>query len=805
MALTSSVSGTGTITSTGLGSGLDVESIVTKLMEVEKLPVTKIEAKTTTIQAEITAYGTLKSTLSTLQSAAQTLNSASTFTKSTATVGDSTLFTATTDSSAALGSHTIKVTQLAKSQTLQSEGFASASNSLGAGSLTFDFGTYATNQTSGITSFTQNTNTKSVTVTIPAGSDSLSGVAAAINGANAGISASVINDGSQYYLAFSPLDGGSANSLRITAADADSNNTDALGISRLAFDKSTGYSAGSAVFGSSTSTVIDGTNNQFTIALNGGAPITATIGNATYSNTALVTAVQSAVDAALGTGKAKVSLDASNQLQIASADTTPSSQATAVVGNTGLALIGGPKFSGATVAISSAAQNNQFGIALDGGVTKTVTIPDGSYDATNVVAAVQSAFDNDLGAGNASVTLSADNQLVVTSVATGAAADFSQVSGNNGLSLVRGLAFTDPAGGVATQDITAALANNKFNLAVDGEDPVEITIADDTYDATTIVGAFQAAVDEALGAGKAVVSLNTDNQIVVTAAQSAQSGITVAAVTGNAGLSTLFGNQTTSVSAVQNMAETVAPVDAKLIIDGIPVTKSSNVITDAIQGVTLSLLKESATATSLSIAKDTSGIGTNVSGFVTAYNSVSKMLASLLAYDPTTGNAGALQREGTVRSIQSQVSSVMKTMFGAAGLGGINSLTDVGISFQADGSLAFDSAKLDKVLADPTKDIGAFFAGKGGVDGIATKLNTLMTSIVGTGGTIASRTTGLSQSIATYNRQKAAIETRLTTIEARYRQQFTNLDTLIASMSQTSTYLTTQLDNLPTISGNGNN
>ena len=642
-------------------------------------------------------------------------------------------------------------------------------------------------------------------MTIPAGSDSLSGVASAINAANAGISASVINDGNQYYLAFSPLDGGSANSLRISADDADEDHTDAAGISRLAFDNSTGYSAGSAVFESTSSTLIDGTNNQFTLALNGGAPLTVTLAADTYSNTGLVTALQAAVDTALGTGKAKVSLDAENQLQIAAVGSAVTSEATAVAGNTGISLIGGPKLLAASVAISNAAGNNRFGIALDGGVTKTVTIPDGSYNASNIVAAVQSALDNDLGAGNATVALSGDNQLVVTSAATGAAASFSQVSGNNGLSVVRGLSFADPAGGVASVAIAAASTNNKFNLAVDGGGPVEVTVADGTYDATTIVGAFQAAIDTALGAGKAVVSLNAENQIVVTGAPSARSSVTLASVSGNTGLTTLFGNQTTAVSGVNNMAETVAPQDAKLIVDGIPVTASSNVVSDAIQGVTLSLLKESTSATSLSIAKDNGGISTDVGSFVTAYNAVSKMLANLLAYDPTSGKAGALQREGTVRAIQSQLSSAMQTMFGSSGLGGISSLSQVGVSFQTDGTLAFDSTKLNTLLNDATKNVGSFFAGKDGADGIATKINTLMNSIVGSGGSISTRTSGLNQTIATYNRQKAALQERLLTIEARYRQQFTNLDTLIASMTQTSTYLTTQLDNLPTIGGNGNN
>lgn len=804
MALISSVTGSGTISSAGVGSGLDVNSIVSKLMSVERLPINQIDAKTTTIEAEITAYGTLKSSLSSLQDSASALANTSTFSKTKATVGDSTQFTATTTTGAGVGNHTVQVLQLAQSQSLRSAGFTSATNSLGAGSLTFDFGTYGTDATTGITGFTANTNKKSVTVTIPAGSDSLSNVAKAINNANAGVTATVINDGSQYYLAFSPVDGGSANSLRITAADADGSNTDASGISRLIFDKSSGYAYGNAAFSSTSSTEITAAlaNNKFTIALDGGAAIEATIADGTYTSSQLVTAVQTAVDNALGSGKAKVSLNSSNQLQIAAQSNVPSRKVAAVVGNTGSSLIEGPKLNGASVSISNAAKNNQFTVALDGGATKTVTLADGTYTSANIVSAVQSALDSALGANTASVALT-DDKLVVTSVATGSAATFGSISDNNGLSLVSGLKFTDPAGGVASVAVAAASSNNKFTLDIGGG-ATTVTIADGTYDAASFVGAFQAAVDTALGAGKAVVSYNSQNQIVVSAANSASSSIGVAAVDSNSGLATLFGTQTGTVSAKQNLTEKVAPVDAKLVIDGIPVTKPSNIVTDAIQGVTLNLLKTGTSSTTLSLTRDTEGIGTAVSGLVTAYNTASKMLASLLAYDASTGKAGALQSEGTVRSIQAQLSSTLQTVFGSSGLGGIASLSDLGVSFERDGTLAFDSDQLDTALSDQTKDIGAFFSGKNGTDGIATKLDDLLTSIVGSSGSIATRTNGLNETISNYSMRKTAMESRMATIEARYRQQFTNLDTLIASMNQTSAYLTQQLANLPSISGDSN-
>lgn len=801
----SALAGSGTLSSLGIGSGLDVTGIVSKLMGIERKPIDQIDTKTGILQAELTAYGTLMGSLSSFQSAAQALKSTSTFSGTKATVADTTQFTATSASGAAIGNYSIQVNQIAQSQKLQSAGFNNVTDSLGNGSLTFDFGTYSTDSTTGATNFVPNTNKKSITVTIPSGGDSLNGIATAINNSNAGLSATVINDGSKYYLSFSPIDGGSANSLRVTVNDSDGKNTDATGLSRLAFDKSSGYSVSTKVYDSATSVVIDGagsSNNQFSISLNGGATVTATLADGTYTSSTIVAAVQTAVDGALGAGKAKVSLDASNKLMITATTTAGSSEATEVTGNTGLALIGGPKLSAASIAISAAAKNNQFSVSLDGGASATVTIPDGTYDATNIVSTVQSAINSALGSGKATVALSG-NQLTVTSVASGAAAKFSGVSGNNGLSLVRGLTFTNPGGSVANVAISAVAGNNQFKFRVDDNTPQTLTIADGTYDATSIVGAFQAAADSALGAGKAVVTLNSSNQIVINAAASATSSVTVGSTTNNTGLITLFGSQTGSVTGTQNLTEKVPPVDAKITVDGILITKSSNVITDAIQGVTLSLLQKATTSTSLTVTRDNAGVSTAVSGLVKAYNDTSKMLADLLAYDPNTGKAGALQSEGTVRSVQAQIRSALQSVTRG---GGISTLSEIGITFQRDGKLAFDSTKLNSALSSTTKDVGAFFIGADGSGkGIASSLDSLLNKMLGGGGTLSARTDGLNQTLSTFATRRATLETRMTVIEARYRKQYSALDVLISSMNQTSTSLTQQLANLPGLVSNSSN
>jgi flagellar hook-associated protein 2 len=775
------------MSSAGIGSGLDVNGIIAKLMSIERQPITQIDNKTTAVQAELTAYGTLKGSLSSFQTAVQSLTSTSTYSATKATVADTAQFSVTSDSTAAPGNYSVQVVKLAKAEKLQSAGFTSSTASIGTGTLTFEFGTYSTS--GAVTSFATNTDKKTVSVTIPTGSDSLNSIAEAINAAKTGVSATVLNDGTHSYLSFSPLDPGAANSLRITVSDDDGINSDSTGLSKLAFDKSTGYLAGSVGFAAPNAVTINATNNKFDLALDGGTATTVTIPSGNYDAVNIVSVAQTAVDTALGAGKATVSLNGSNQLVVAS-NTVPSTSVSAVIGNTGYADLIGVDLSTPVTVTSS---NNQFKLALDGGTPTTVTIPDGTYlnDAASI-SLVQTAVDTALGgAGKATVSLDGSNNLVITSN-TAASASISATTGNTGSTTLFGVSLAAP------NAVTISSANNQFMLAVDGGTPTAVTIPDGSYDAANIVSAFQTAINTAVGAGKATVSLNASNQLVInSAATSGLASIALTEVSGDAGLSTLFGSSGLSGSGATQMTESVAPQDAELIIDGVTVKKSTNTLTDAIRGVTLILTKESTTATTVTVTNDNSALSTAVDTLVKAYNTTSGMLKDLLSYDPTTGKAGALQSEGAVRLIQSQLRTTLQALTGGTGLKG---LSDIGVSFQRDGSLAFNSDKLKTALSDPTKNIKALFIGENSsTDGIANKLNNLLDSFLQGNGTLVARTDGLNLEMVRYARRKSELEIRMTAIETRYRKQYSNLDTLVASMSKTSAYLSQQLANLPTV------
>ncbi len=228
----STVTSTGTITSTGLGSGLDINGLVSQLMTAESQPLTQLNAKEASYQATLSGYGQVKSALSTYQTAMSSLDSASAFHPITATSGDSSVYTATASSIAIPGNYSIEVTQLAQSQKLASSAFATVNDAVGSGTLNFQFGT--DNGTGG---FTVNNAKAAQSITIDAAHSSLSGVRDAINAANIGVSATIINDGTGYRLLITSNDTGAANSLKITASnDADGNAIDNSGLSQLSYD-----------------------------------------------------------------------------------------------------------------------------------------------------------------------------------------------------------------------------------------------------------------------------------------------------------------------------------------------------------------------------------------------------------------------------------------------------------------------------------------------------------------------------------------------------------------------------------------
>lgn len=312
----------------------------------------------------------------------------------------------------------------------------------------------------------------------------------------------------------------------------------------------------------------------------------------------------------------------------------------------------------------------------------------------------------------------------------------------------------------------------------------------------TLAGIRQAINDANAGVTATIINDGSTNRLVLNSKTSGSAGAITVAVTDNGN----GGSHALSGLASASLVQTQAADDAKLSINGIDITRSSNTITDAIEGVTLNLSKGTLATpgtTTLTVAKNTGATAAAIGVFVKAYNDAVGQLKNASAYDAANKKASTLTGDSTVRSIQSQLGGLLQSsLTGIAG--GISRLSDIGITVQANGTLATDSTKLNAALADRDKDVGALFTQTTpGNTGIAVRFGAALEAMVGTGGLIASRTDGISASIKDLGKRAEALQLRLATIEKRYRTQFTALDSLISGMNQTSQFLTQQLANLP--------
>lgn len=226
-----------TITSTGVGSGLDVNSIVTSLMALEKRPLSLLQGTANTLQTKLSAFGSLKSQIASLGDIATRLADSANWNPLTADSTDAASVSASATSGAAPGKYRLEVQQLAQSQALASGYFAASTTTVGTGAITIELGTTA----AGV--FTPTPGSTRKTVTIAAASQSVAGVRDAINAAGAGMTASIVTGTGGARLVLNGPDG-AAGTMRVSVADDDTNSTDATGLSALAWDPAAPVGAG---------------------------------------------------------------------------------------------------------------------------------------------------------------------------------------------------------------------------------------------------------------------------------------------------------------------------------------------------------------------------------------------------------------------------------------------------------------------------------------------------------------------------------------------------------------------------------
>jgi len=320
---------------------------------------------------------------------------------------------------------------------------------------------------------------------------------------------------------------------------------------------------------------------------------------------------------------------------------------------------------------------------------------------------------------------------------------------------------------VGAGTLTVSVGNQSMNLNVSATDSIS-SIATAINQSSGNPGVQATIVNGANGAQLLLTSTKTG----------VANGFTVSAGSGSsAGL--------TSLATTLNTAGSNEASDASLSIDGIAVTSASNSVSGALNGVTLNLVATG--SSTLTVSQDTSAVTGAVSDFVNAYNSYISTVGTLSSYDPSSKQGGVLLGDTTLMSVQRQVNSVLSSSVPGNSIG---SLAALGITRNADGTLSSNSSTLGSALQSNPGAVQDLFAG---TNGYATRLNSMLDGFTASNGILATRTASIQSQLSNLSQQSTALTARMNVYATQLRQQYTALDTLMSSLNNTSSYLTSSL------------
>ena len=184
--------------------------------------------------------------------------------------------------------------------------------------------------------------------------------------------------------------------------------------------------------------------------------------------------------------------------------------------------------------------------------------------------------------------------------------------------------------------------------------------------------------------------------------------------TGTSGRVEVVETTATGTGADLNL-RTLNPVDgdinklnAALTINGLSVTRSSNTVTDAVAGITLSLKKTGAVNVQVSNSTEIRG---KLESFVSAYNDVQDFIAKQYQTDGRGRPTGVLAGDSVLRTVQQQLREAVGNISDTNG-GALTSLADLGVGRTDSGKLTLDAAVLSEKLSSNYQDVRAFFVGQ---------------------------------------------------------------------------------------------
>lgn len=358
---------------------------------------------------------------------------------------------------------------------------------------------------------------------------------------------------------------------------------------------------------------------------------------------------------------------------------------------------------------------------------------------------------------------------------------------------VEALASTQKLASGAFTDATTSVGTGHLDISA-GAVSFSVDIAAGSDSLSSVRDAINKAAGNP-GIRATIVNASNGSHLVLTAAGSGSAqaisinAVTTATDTGD--LSQL--NYSAGASSNPMQVQTPA-ADASILLDGFTLTSPTNTFSSAIDGVTLVVAKASpGEKVTLTVNEDRSATRQAIDQFVNGYNKLQTQINTLTAFNPATQVAGQLQGDAVTQRLASGLKSEINMALAGASLD-LDTLAELGISSQAKtGTLTVNSTRLDAVLSTRMNDVSTLFSG---TNGLAARFGQMLDGYTSSTGVIEGRSNSLRSEAKSLSAQKDALDLRMTAMEARYRKQFTALDSLLSGFANTSSFLTQQLAKL---------
>jgi flagellar hook-associated protein 2 len=229
-------------------------------------------------------------------------------------------------------------------------------------------------------------------------------------------------------------------------------------------------------------------------------------------------------------------------------------------------------------------------------------------------------------------------------------------------------------------------------------------------------------------------------------------------------------------------------MNASLTVDGLQITSKTNTVGDAIEGVSIELKKATTTPFTVTVRADTDKMKKSLDDFVNKYNSVISRIHSVAGFGETKGSSAALKADSSLRSMTNRLSG--QVLSGAGTGGSLDTLADLGIRLNSNGTLRVDSTQMSKALLSNPDAFTKALAGTDTSDGLMDKMSDLVKSFGETGsGALDIRKQALQNSVKLFQATAEREQKRLTQMETRLRTSFSAMDAQMGNNNVTMNYL----------------